>query len=151
MRKLDNKKDWVPKNWCFWTMVLEKTLGSPMDCKEIKPVNLKGNQSWIFFGRTDAEAEAPILWPHDGKSQIIGKDMIKGEIESRKRRGWQRMRWLYASLTQGTCVWASSRRWWWTGKPGMLQSMGLQTVGHDWVTEPQQRSKIKLTWIFLSN
>ena len=87
MRELDNKKDWVPKNWCFWTMVLKKTLGSPMDCKEIKPVNLKGNQSWIFFGRTDAEAEAPILWLHDAKSQIIGKDPDDGRDWEQEKKG----------------------------------------------------------------
>ena len=74
MRELDHKEDWRPKNWCFWTVILEKTLESPLDCKEIKPVNPKGNQPWIFIKRTDAEAEAPILWPPDVKSQLIGKD-----------------------------------------------------------------------------
>ena len=72
--ELDYKESWVLKNWCFWTVVLEKTLESPMDSEEIKPVNLKRNQSWIFIGRTDAEAEAPLLWPPDLKSQFIGKD-----------------------------------------------------------------------------
>ena len=71
MWELDHKEVWVPKNWCFWTVVLEKTLGSPLGSKEIKPVNPKGNQLWIFIGRTDAEAEAPILWPPDGKSRLI--------------------------------------------------------------------------------
>ena len=74
MRELDHKEGWRPKNWCFWTVILEKTLESPLDCKEIKPVNPKGNQPWIFIKRTDAEAEAPILWPPDVKSQLIGKD-----------------------------------------------------------------------------
>ena len=74
MRELDYKEDWVPKNWCFQTVVLQKTLESPLDCKEIKLVNPKGNQPWIFIGRTDAEAEAPILWPHDAKSPLTGKD-----------------------------------------------------------------------------
>ena len=74
MRELDHKEGWRPKNWCFWTVILEKTLESPLDCKEIKPVNPKGNQPWIFIRRTDAEAEAPILWPPDVKSQLIGKD-----------------------------------------------------------------------------
>ena len=73
MWNLDHKESWAPKNWCFWSVVLEKTLESPLDCK-MKPVNPKGNQSWIFFGRTDAEAEAPILWPPDSKSRFIGKD-----------------------------------------------------------------------------
>ena len=72
MWELDHKEGWVPKNWCFWIAVLEKTLESPLDCKEIKPVNPKGNQSWIFFGRTDAEAKVLILWPHDAKEWFIG-------------------------------------------------------------------------------
>ena len=74
MWELDYKESWVPNNWCFWTVVLEKTLESPLDCKEIKPVNPKGNQSWIFIGRTDTEAEAPILWPPDAKNWLIWKD-----------------------------------------------------------------------------
>ena len=74
MWELDHKEGWAPKNWCFQTSVLEKTLESPLDCKEIKPVNPKGNQPWIFTGRTDAEAEAPILWPPDAKNRLIGKD-----------------------------------------------------------------------------
>ena len=74
MWELDHKESWAPKNWCFWTAVLEKTVESPLDCKEIKPVNPKGNQSWIFIGRTDADAEAPILWPPDVKNWLIRKD-----------------------------------------------------------------------------
>ena len=88
------KERWAPKNWCFWTVVLEKTLESPLDCKEIKPVNPKGNQSWIFTGRTDAEAEAPVLWPPDAKNWLFGKTLMMGNIECRKTKGWQRMRWL---------------------------------------------------------
>jgi len=75
----ESKESWALKNWCFWTVVLENTLESPLDCKEIKPVNPKGNQSWIFIARTDAEAEAPILWPPDAKSQLIGKDCDAGK------------------------------------------------------------------------
>ena len=86
MWKLDYKESWVLKNWCFWTVVLEKTLESPLDCK-IKPVHPKGNQSWVFIGRTVAEAEVPIVWPPDGKSQLVGKDPDEGKIESRRRRG----------------------------------------------------------------
>jgi len=74
MWELDYKESWAPKNWCFWTVVLEKTLESPLDCKEIQPVHLKGDQSWVFIGRTDVEAETPILWPPDAKSWLIGKD-----------------------------------------------------------------------------
>ena len=94
MWELDHKEGWPSKNWCFWTAVLEKTLESPLDCKEIKPVNPKGDQSWLFIGRTDAEAEASILWPPDAKGWLISKDLMLGKIESRRRRGWQRMRWL---------------------------------------------------------
>ena len=94
MWELDHKESWVLKKWCFWTVVLEKILQSPLDCKEIQPVNPKGNQSWILIGRTDAEDEAPILCPPDSKSWLIGKDSDVAEIEDRRRRGWQRMRWL---------------------------------------------------------
>ena len=79
MWELDNKKGWVPKNWFLQTVVLEKALESPLDCKEFKPVNPKGNQHWIFIGRTDAEVEAPILWPPDVKSWLTGKDPDAGE------------------------------------------------------------------------
>ena len=88
------KESWALKNWYFWTVVLEKTLKSPLDCKAIQTVHPKGNQSWIFVGRTDAEAEAPILWPPDGKNWLTGKDPDAGKVEGRRRRGWQRMRWL---------------------------------------------------------
>ena len=91
---LGYKESWVPKNWCFWTVVLKKTLESPLDHKEIKPVNPKGNQSWIFIGRTDAEADAPTLWPPDGKNWLLGKTLMLGKIEGKRRRGQQRMRWL---------------------------------------------------------
>ena len=73
MWELDHKESWAPENWCFWTVVLKKTLESPLDCKEIQPVNPKGSQPWMFIGRTDAEAEAPVLWPPDAKSWLIGK------------------------------------------------------------------------------
>ena len=102
---------------------------------EIQP---KGNQSWMFFGRTDAEAEAPVLWPPDAKSQLIGKRPCCWErlrAGERDDRGWaSRM----ASPTQWTWVWATSGKWWWTGKPGMLQPTGSQGVGHSWVTEQQR-------------
>ena len=94
MWELDYKESWVPKNWCFWSVVLEKTLESPLDCKEIQPVNAKGTQSWIFIGRTKAEAETPILWPPDAKNQLTGKDPDAGKDWGGRRRGRQRMRWL---------------------------------------------------------
>ena len=93
MWELDSKESWALKNWCFWTMVLEKTLESPLDWK-IKPVNPKGDQSWIYIGRTDAEAETPILWPSDVKNWLVGKTLMLGKIEGGRRRGQQRMRWL---------------------------------------------------------
>ena len=94
MWELDHKESWVLKNWCFWTVVLEKTLENPLDCKEIQPVHPKGNQSWIYIGRTDAGAKSPIFWPPDAKNWLTGKTLMLGQIEGRRRRGWQRMRWL---------------------------------------------------------
>ena len=90
MWELDYKESWV----LFWTMVLEKTLENPLDCKEIQPVHPKGDQSWVFIGRTGFEAETPILWPLDMKNWLIGKDLMLGKIEGRRRQGQQRMRWL---------------------------------------------------------
>ena len=87
MSELDYKESWVPKNWCFWTVVLEKTLESPLDCKEIKPVNPEGNQSWIFIGRTDAAAEAPVLWPSYVKNWLIGKDPYTGKDWRQEEKG----------------------------------------------------------------
>ena len=94
MWELDHKEGWVSKNWCFWTVVLEKTLESPLDCKEIQPVHCKGDQSWVFTGRTDAKAEAPILGPSEAKNWFIWKDPDAWKIDGRRRSGWQRIRWL---------------------------------------------------------
>ena len=136
MWELDYKETWAPNNQCFWTAVLEKTLESPLDCKEIQQVHPKGDQSWVFIGRTDVEAETPILWPPDVKSWLIWKDLdswerlrTEGEGDDRGWDGWM------ASLTQWTWVWMDSGIWWWTGRPGVLPLMELQRVGHDWVTE----------------
>ena len=87
MWELDHKESWAPKNWCFWIVVLEKTLESPLDCKEIQPVHPKGNQSWMFIGRTDAEAETPILWPPDVKNWFIGKDPDAGKDWRQEEKG----------------------------------------------------------------
>ena len=128
MWELDYKESWAPKNWCFWTVVLEKTLESPLDCKEIQPVNPKGNQSWIFIERTDADAETPILWPPHAKTWLIGKNPDVGKDwrqEEKGTTGWDG--WM-ASLTQWIWVWANSKSWRWTERPGMLQSMGLSRV-----------------------
>ena len=91
---LDCEESWVPKNWCFWTVVLEKTLESPLDCKEIQSVHPKGNQYWKFIGRTDAEAEPLMLWLPHVKSWLTGKNLMLGRIGGRRRRGRPRMRWL---------------------------------------------------------
>ena len=93
MWELNYKESWVLKNWCFWTVMLEKTLENPLNSKEIQPVHPRGNQSWIFIGRTDVEAKTPILWPPEAKNWLIGKVPDAGKIEGGKR-GWWRMRWL---------------------------------------------------------
>ena len=133
--ELDHKESWALKNWCFWTMVLEKTLKSPLDCKEIQLVHPKGNQSWIFIGRTDAEAETPILWPPDVKNWLIGKDPDAGEDWRQEEKGMRKWDVWMSSLTRWTWVWTSSGSWWWTGRPGLLQSMGSQRVRGDRSTE----------------
>ena len=135
MWELDYEESWAPKNWCFWTVVLEKTLESPLDCKEIQPVHPKWNQTWIFIGRTDAEAEIPILWPPDAKNWLIWKDLDNGKDWRREKKTTEDEMGGWPSPTKWTWVWVSSGTWWWTRKPGMLQSMGLQRVRHDWVTE----------------
>jgi len=119
MWELSHKEVWTPKNRCSWALVLEKTLERPLHCKEIKPVNSKGNQSWIFIRRTDAKAEAPILWSPYAKSWRL-KAGGGGDD-----RGWNGC---VASQTQWTWVWASFGSWWRTGKPGILQSMGMPRV-----------------------
>ena len=104
-------------------------------CKEIQPVPPKGNQSWIFIGRTDVKAEIPVVWPPDGKKWLIRKDPDAQKDWRWEKKVTQRMRCLDASLTQRMWVWVNSGNWWWTGRPGMLQSTGSQGVRHDWATE----------------
>ena len=135
MWELDHQEGWVPKNLCFRTVGLEKTLESSLDCKEIKPVNSKGNQPWIFIGRTDAKLKLQyfgcLMWRANSleKTLMLGKMKAGGEGGNRGWDGWM------ASLTQLTWVWVNSGSWWWAGRPGVLQSMGWQRVGHDWMTE----------------
>ena len=139
MWELDCEDSWVLKNWCFWAVVLEKTLESPLDCKEIQPFHPKGDQSWMFIERTDVEAETPILWPSDAKSWPFEKTLMLGKLRAGgvgDDRGWDG--WMASpsmDMTQWTWVWVNSGSWWWTGRPGVLQSMVSQRVGHDWVTE----------------
>ena len=126
--KLDYKESWVQKNWCFWTVVLEKTLESPLGCKEIQLVHSNGNQSWIVNGRTDVDAETSILWPPDAMG-MWERLKAGGEGDYRGWDGWM------ASPTQWKWVWVNCWSWWWAGRPCVLQSMGSQKVGHDWATE----------------
>ena len=132
MGELDNKEGWVLKNWCFWIVLLEKILEGPLDSKEIKPGNPKGNQPWIFTGRTDAEG--PILWPPDAKMQLIGKILMLGKIEGRKRRGWQRMRWLDGI----------------TDSVDMNLSKLKETV-KDWEVWPAVINRVAKSWTWFSN
>ena len=127
MWELDHKEVCVLKNWCFLPVGLEKTLDSPLDSNEIKLVNPKGNQPWIFTGRTDVETEAPIP---DSKSWLIGKDSDAGRDWGQEEKGTTE-----DEMAGWTWVWVSSGSWWWTGRPGVLQFVGSQRVGHDWATE----------------
>ena len=135
MWELDCEESWVLKNWCFWSVVLEKTLESPLDCKEIQPVYSEGDQPWDFFGRNDAKLKLSTLatsweelthWKRLWCWEGLGAG---GEGYDRGWDGWM------ASLTPWTWVWVNSRSWWWTGRPGVLWFMGSQRVGPNWATE----------------
>ena len=129
------KESSARKNWYLWTVVLEKTLESPLDRKEIKPVSPKGNQSWIFIGRTDARAEAPILGPPDSKNWLVGKDPDAGKDWGQEEKGTTEDKMVGWHHRLNGHEFKSSGSCWRTGKPGVLQSMGWQRVGHNWVTE----------------
>ena len=135
MQELDCEESWAPKNWWFWTVVLEKTLESPLGCKEIQPVHSKGDQPWVFFGKNDAKSETPVLLATSCEELTHWKRLwcweglgAGGKGDGKGWDGWM------ASPTQWMWVWVNSRRWW-TGKPGVLWFMGLQRVRHGWVTE----------------
>ena len=151
MWELDYKESWAQKNWCFWTVVLKKTLESPLDCKEMQPVHPKGNQSWIFIGRTDVEAATPILWPPDVKNWLIWKDPDAGKNWRREEKGRQRMRWL-DGITKSMDLSLSElwelvidREAWCAAVHGVAKS---QTRLSDWTKET---GLTRVPWPWLSN
>ena len=131
MWELDYKENWTPKNWCFWTVVLEKTLESPLDCKEIQPVRPNGNHSWIFIWSWSWNSNMLATWCEElthwerpwcwERLKVGGEGRIENEMV-----GWHHQ--------LNGCVWVNSGCWWWTGRPGVLQSMGSQIVGYNWMT-----------------
>ena len=139
MWELDYKESWAP-NWCFWTVVLEKALESPLDCRKIKPVNPKRNQSWIFIGRTDASnfigrTMKPQYFGHlTQRTDSLERSWYWERLKAGEGDGWGWDGWM-ASPTRWMWVWVGSGSWWWTTKPSVLQSMGSQSVRQDWVTE----------------
>ena len=148
MWELDHKERWALNNWYFWTVLLEKTLESPLDWKEIQPVYPKANQSWIFIGRTDTKAEVPILWHLMWRTDSLEKTLFLGKLKMGEGddRGWYG--WM-ASPTQWTWVWVSSMSWQWTGKPVVLQSNGVTkrwTWLSNWTDTIWQMSWVRLTF-----
>ena len=150
MWELDHKEGWALKNWCFWIVVLEKTLKTPLDSKEIKPIHPKGNQSWIFIGRTDVEA--PTLWPLMQRTDSLEKTLSWERLRAGGKGGNRRWDGWMASSTQWTWVLADSRRQWSIGKPGVLSSMGSQRVRYNLVIAQQfcdlsLATMLALTWV----
>ena len=144
MWELDYKESWAPKNWCFWTVVLQKTFESPLDSKEIQGVNCKGNQFWIFIDWCCSwNSNTLATWCEELthlKRPWCWERLNVGEGDDRGWDGWM------ASPTEWAWVWVNSGRWWWTGRPPMLQSMGLQRVRQEWVTELNWRERFMQTW-----
>ena len=154
MWELDCEESWALESWCFWTVVLKKTLESPLDCKQIKPVHPKGDQSWRFIERTDAKAETPVVWPPDAKSWLTGKTLMLGKIERLKAggegndRGWDG--WM-VSMTQWTWIWASSGSRWWTGKPGMLYVVHGVANSHTQLSDWTELSTLEIVLLLKQN
>ena len=134
MWELDYKENWPLKNWCFWTVVLEKTLESPLASKETQPVNPKGNQSWIFSFSWNSR-KLQYFGHLMRRTDSLENTLMLGMLEGRRRRGQQRMRWLNSITDSLTLVWVNSVFWWWTWRLGMTQSTGSQKVKHKWATE----------------
>ena len=145
MWELDHREGWVPKNWCFSTVVLKKTLESPLDGKEIKLLNPKGNQPWIFIWRAKAKAETSILWPLDAKNWLIGKDLDAGKDWGKKEKRGKEDKMVGQHHQLSGHEFEQTLRECRTEEPGVLQSMGSQRVRHNLVTEQQQQQKLQLT------
>ena len=135
MWELDCEEGWSPENWCFWSVVLEKTLESPLDCKEIQPVPSKGDQSWVFLEGMMLKLKLQYFGHLMRRVDSLEKTLMLGVIGGRRWRGRQRMRWLDGITDRWTWVWVNFGSSWWTGRPGVLQFMGSQRLGHNWATE----------------
>ena len=135
MWELEHKESWAPKNWCFWTVVLDKTLESPLDCKEIQPVHPKEISPEYSLEGLMLKLKLQYFGHLVQRTNSLEKTLMLGKIEGGRRRGQQRVRWLDGITDSMDMSLSSSRSWWWTGKPGVLQSMVSQRVGHNWMTE----------------